>query len=269
MTDHPGIRHVEIGCRDVAASTEFYRDLLGFRPYERGGPDEQWLSAGPAELRLVPADTDDSGGWRYDDLQRGFRHIGLKVGSVDRQAERVAQAGVPFAVEPKQAYGGVRLCFFQDPDGTVLEFIEGHLDYDKTWTPELAEAERAAHAARPADAPPRFDHVAVTVADATATIDFYRTVFGYPVIGQLLNPKDTRGFEITYLQAGSAVLEVFAFGVDTEPTPWRPGRRARGIDRVAVAGDADTAGRATESGGQVVSGGLLTDRDGIALDVIR
>ncbi|GAB3571176.1 hypothetical protein GCM10027445_26120 [Amycolatopsis endophytica] len=267
MTDHSGLRHVEIGCRDLAASVEFYRDLLGLRPLQRaGGPDERWLDAGPALLRLVRTDGDE-GGWRYDDLQRGFRHIGLKVGSVDRQAERIARAGVTFTVEPKQAYGGVRLCFFQDPDGTVLEFVEGHLDYDQTWSPELAERERAAHAARPPEAGPSFDHVAVTVEDTETTIAFYREAFGYPVIGQLRNPRDRRGFEITYLQAGPAVLEVFAFtGADTEPSPWRPGRRVRGINRVAVGGA--PAERVAAAGGHVLSGDLVTDRDRVALELV-
>jgi catechol 2,3-dioxygenase-like lactoylglutathione lyase family enzyme len=161
-----------------------------------------------------------------------MRHFGLKVGDVFRQAERLRAAGVEFVIEPTAAVGDVNLAFFRDPDGTLLEFIDGHLSYHSVTTPELADRERRLAEERPAGAGPVFDHVAVTVADLDATLAFYRDRLGYPVIGRLVHDQDPRGFVIDYLQAGDAVLEVFSFTAPTRPAPAagdRLGLRAVGL----------------------------------------
>ncbi len=248
-----GITYVEIGITDRERSLEFYRGLLGFAPVPAPGPElpgTHWLAAGPARIKLVEvADGAGLGGWIGDDLQRGIRHVGLKVGDVPRQAERLHAAGVPFTVEPVQAVGDVRLAFFTDPDGTLLEIIDGNLTYHHVLTPELAERERQAALGRPADAAPIFDHVAVTVADLDATLAYYRDSLGCRVIGQLVHSQDPRGFLITYLQAGDAVLEVFTFTADTQENPWVDGDGRRGFRGVGLR-----------------SGGVrLVDPDGIPL----
>jgi len=59
----------------------------------------------------------------------------------------------------------LRLAFFQDPDGALLEIIDGHLHYHNVVSPELAERERTAAQRRPKEAAPIFHHVALTVSD--------------------------------------------------------------------------------------------------------
>jgi catechol 2,3-dioxygenase-like lactoylglutathione lyase family enzyme len=109
----------------------------------------------------------------------------------------------------------VRIAFFLDPDGARLEFIQGNLRYQTVASRRLADAERATRMA-PGDGP-RFDHVAVTVPDLTAARRFWCDRMGCEVIGQIRHHGDPRGFLMTYLQAGSAVLEVFSFDVPTAP----------------------------------------------------
>jgi catechol 2,3-dioxygenase-like lactoylglutathione lyase family enzyme len=271
-----GIQYVEIGAADLSRSLDFYQDLLGFRAAAEAPvppePGVRWLSAGPALVRLVDVGAGDLGGWEGDDLQRGIRHLGMKVGDVDLQAERLRDAGVRFTLGPIDAVGDVRLAFFTDPDGTLLEIIDGHLHYHETWSPEIADRERDAAAHRPRTAGPSFDHVAVTVSDLDATLAFYRDTLGYEVIGQLDHAEDSRGFLITYLQAGDAVLEVFTFRAPTTANPWTPegarlGLRGIGIgDRDATAERLAGAGatRITSAGG----GPLLTDIDGIPLRLV-
>src|SRR5262249_34924368 len=143
----PGLRHVEIGVSDLGRSAELYEGLLGLRPAE-GQPAEdgvRWLAAGPALLKLVEVPDGDAGGYRSDDdLQRGMRHVGFKVGDTDLQAERLRAAGVEFTLEPLDATGDVRIAFFRDPDGTLLELIAGNVSYHRTHAPHLAERERVA-----------------------------------------------------------------------------------------------------------------------------
>ena len=278
-----GIRYVEIGASDLARSLGFYQDLLGFRPagevaWSRGQA-AHWLEAGPALVKLVDLGAGDLGGWDYDnDLQRGIRHVGWKVGDVDLQAERLRDAGVAFTVEPTDAVGDVRLAFFRDPDGALLEIIDGHLHYHTTYSAELAERERAAAAHRPRTAGPAFDHVAVTVEDLDTTLAFYRDALGYELIGQL-DHGGPQGFLITYLQAGGVVLEVFTFTAPKIPNPWTPDEPRLGLRHIGIGvADPDEAVRQLAAAGAQQlpgdvgdgdgGGRLFTDRDGIPLRAV-
>jgi catechol 2,3-dioxygenase-like lactoylglutathione lyase family enzyme len=276
-----GIQYVEIGVSDLARSLDFYQGLLGFCPaadviWSRA-EGVRWLSAGPALVKLVDVGDGDLGGWNYDDdLQLGIRHVGWKVGEVDLQAERLRDGGVEFTIEPEDAIGDVRLAFFRDPDGALLEIIDGHLHYHTTWSAELAERERAVAERRPRDAGPSFDHVAVTVSDLNATLAFYRDALGYEVIGQLDLAGPT-GFLITYLQAGGVVLEVFTFSAPKTANPWTPKEPRLGLRNIGIGFEDPDAGirRISAAGAHEITGAadgeagrLLTDLDGIPLRAV-
>jgi catechol 2,3-dioxygenase-like lactoylglutathione lyase family enzyme len=274
-----GIQYVEIGAADMARSQDFYQGLLGFRPagdvvWSRA-EGVHWLSAGPALIKLVHVVDGDLGGWDFDDdLQRGIRHVGWKVGDVDLQAERLRDAGVEFTVEPTDATGDVRLAFFRDPDGALLELIDGHLHYHKTWSKELTEREREVAAQRPRTAGPTFDHVAVTVENLDVTLTFYRDVLGYEPIGQL-DLGGPEGFLISYLQAGGVVLEVFTFTAPKSANPWTPEESRLGLRNIGIGvTDLDEAVRRLTAGGaRTVPGDggvgrLVTDGDGIPLRAV-
>ncbi|WP_169952027.1 VOC family protein [Microbispora sp. H11081] len=269
MPEHRGIRQVEIGVADLARSLDFYRDVLDLTPVDgpSRGQGVAWLAAGPALLKLVETGDGDLGGWVNDDLQRGIRHIGFKVGDVDLRAERVRDAGAPFTLPPLDAVGGVRIAFFQDPDGAHLEITSGYLRYHRVASPGPAERERLAALARPRTAPPVFDHVAVTSADLGAALAFYRDTLGYEVIGQITQDQDPRGFLITYLLAGEAVLEVFTFTAPTTASPWTPDPCRHGFRHVAVAVEdpQEEAARLVAAGARVEADGLLVDPDGVPL----
>lgn len=277
----PGFQFAEIGSTDIDRTVDFYRSLLDFSTTEDvpwpADKRVRWLTAGPVLLKVVDVGDGDPGGWRDDDLQRGERHIGFKVGNVDHRAERVRDAGVPFSIPPTDAVGGVRLCFFDDPDGTRLEFIDGHLTYHQVVSPELADREKAAAERRPQDAPPAFDHVAVTVADLPATLAYYRDGLGYAVIGELRHDQDPRGFHITYLQAGAGVLEVFSFTAPTQPGPGAPDDARAGLRGVGLGtDDPDGTLRRLEALGvrtvagppATASGPLVCDPDGLAAQAV-
>jgi catechol 2,3-dioxygenase-like lactoylglutathione lyase family enzyme len=238
-----GITYVEIGVSDLARSLDFYQGLLRLDPVAEGPapaqPDTRWLCAGPALLRLVqhPSGRTGLAGWVGDDLQRGLRHVGFKVGDVPRYAEHLRDAGVEFTVGPLDAVGDVRLAFFPDPDGTNLEIIDGHLTYHHISSAALVERERAAAENRAADADPAFDHVAVTAANLDAALDLYQDRLGWEEIGRIEQDQDPRGFHLRYFAAGDAVLEVFTFDADTFAGPTSDTVDARqGLRSIGVSG---------------------------------
>ncbi len=234
--DPRGMHHVEIGCADPRRSAEFYRGVLGFPEVAApsGSPSSaRWLSAGPVLLQLTDVGASGGlGGWVNSDLQAGVRHFGMKVPDVDRAVDGLRAAGVTVLSPPADVLGGVRIAFFLDPDGTRLEFVQGDLQYQHVVTPALVAAERA-RSPRPGEGS-RFDHVAVTVDDLPAAMRFYGDGLGWAEIGSIRHEDDERGFLMTYLGAGPAVLEVFSFDVPTTANPWTPDPALAGVRAVGV-----------------------------------
>jgi catechol 2,3-dioxygenase-like lactoylglutathione lyase family enzyme len=202
------IRSVLINVADVHRSVDFYTRFLGLEPVEV--TDEgAVLDAVTATLRLArlgPADGAEASTFVADDLQTGFRHVGFKVADLEARAADLHAAGVPFHLEPLDAEGGVRLTFFYDPDGTLVELVEGPLQYHEVHDRDAVDRDWALGT----PPRPRFDHVAETVADLQATQDYFGQL-GYRLMAGIHQPGDDRGFEITFLRDGDSSLEIFTF----------------------------------------------------------
>jgi glyoxylase I family protein len=59
-----------------------------------------------------------------DNNLHGWRHIALRVESVDAARQQLAGKGVHFTEAVKRAGGGGRVLFFQDPEGNLLHLVE-------------------------------------------------------------------------------------------------------------------------------------------------
>lgn len=205
------IKNVVVNCTDVQRSVEYYTKFLELRVVGEPTPERAVLDAVTAtvELRAVGNGRDRST-WSPDDLQKGFRHLGFKVDRIDERAAVLKAAGVEFKLEPLDAEGKVRICFFYDPDGTLLEMIQGDLQYAEILDADGVARERALGIPQR----PRFDHIAVTIEDRAATSEFYDQQYGFSFIGTIEQPHDRRGFHIGYLKGGDTVIEVFTYDVD-------------------------------------------------------
>jgi catechol 2,3-dioxygenase-like lactoylglutathione lyase family enzyme len=181
---------------------------------------------------------------------------------------------VRFHLEPLDATGNVRITFFFDPDGVLLEFIQGHLDHHEVWNAEIVKDLNA----RPLPTRPTFDHVAMTARDHDATVDFYRSTLGFDVGGRLFLREDPRGFDISYLHAGETVIELFTFVADKSPSPWSSDERTIGFRHIGFDTDDQLSGvsvdevahRLAEKGGTPVDGSpcrVILDRDGFPLRI--
>lgn len=228
------IQHIVLNSTDLSRSVDFYTKFLDAELVGEPTASSAVLDVVTAtlELRAVPVDAPATT-WVPDDLQKGFRHVGFKVDAVDPRAEVLKSAEVPFHLDPLDAEGGVRICFFYDPDGTLLEFVQGDLQYASVLDPDGVARERALGV----PGRPRFDHIAVTVDDRTATDAFYRDRFGFSFIGTIEQPHDPRGYSIAYLKSGDTVLEVFTYEAARQDRT--PQLDAPGFAFAEVAGAAD------------------------------
>ena len=236
MQGFKDFQHVTISVSDIDRSIAFYRDLLGFPVLGRLnyrnkiGLVIDFLDIGHGALIelfsfSMPTKPNE---WQPNDIQAGLRHIGFKVRDVDAEVARLKAAGVEFTMEPTNATGRVRIAFFKDPDGTLLELVQGELQYHKTGMAMPVVNEQ------PCDEHPLvFDHVAITVSNLDEALQFYRDQLGFLVLGQLFF-NDARGFTISYVQAGTSVLEFFSFSIPTIPHRWNPDETVLGLKHVGL-----------------------------------
>lgn len=247
------IRSVLINVVDLDASIDFYSRFLDLVVIERGD-EHAVLDAVTAAFRLIRVPQGKASTFVPDDLQAGFRHIGFKVSDLHQRAAALRAAGVPFHLEPLHAEGDVDLTFFYDPDGTLLELVEGALQYHEVYDQAGVQADWSL--GEPAR--PRFDHVAETVADLARTEEYFAAL-GFTRIAGIHQPNDTRGFEIDFLRDGDASLEIFTF-VGGEKTTREPQTNAPGFVAVEFL---STAAVEAPSVGVVAGVPLVVDPDGL------
>jgi catechol 2,3-dioxygenase-like lactoylglutathione lyase family enzyme len=123
--------HVAITVKDLARSVDFYRDLLGFEVLGQLMLNDDtmklvYLRSGGACIELFEfRDHEAQTAVGVPDTVGGFKHVAFQTNDVDGLSARLKAAGVTFTLDPTDAVGGVRLAFFRDPDGNLLELVSG------------------------------------------------------------------------------------------------------------------------------------------------
>src|SRR5437868_4664885 len=111
--------HVANVCRDAAATTRFYRELLGlpFSEHDHGG-QHMLVFKLPAGGMLVFTVSDDAPPTPTDERDWLRRHIGLAVANaveLDAWLTRLRAHGIRHQLVDNERI------YFADPDGLVLE----------------------------------------------------------------------------------------------------------------------------------------------------
>ena len=113
------IGEVNIICTDVERSLRFYRDLLGFEIVEQE-EDAYHLRCGESMLLLLPEAKSESDRSPY--CQVATISFDILVPDISEAVKIFRLAGVEFASDWAS---GDSLVFVRDPDGLVLEVIQG------------------------------------------------------------------------------------------------------------------------------------------------
>ncbi len=144
------IDHINIVVDDIDSMSRFYSDVIGLSVFKKGRISGDWVDR-IVGLKCVEAEVVFlSGvegpniellkylapeGMRPDGLTtpntKGLRHIAFRVNSIHGIVEACAQYGVslrseiqevPTAQVPEEGDRKKRLVYFEDPEGTLLEF---------------------------------------------------------------------------------------------------------------------------------------------------
>ncbi len=119
--------HLAIPSLDPAGLRDWYVRVLGAREIFNNGqtpptllialPGGGWFEIYPATGEPSPAD-------RGNNKLAGFRHVALRVDSIDAAKTELERRGVKFTEEIRPAAGGGRVLFFEDGEGNLLHFVE-------------------------------------------------------------------------------------------------------------------------------------------------
>ena len=125
--------HIALRCRDRKKQEAFYSKYLGFkraRVFNRGKPDEfVMLRLGSTCIELFQAGPDAAHA-KGGEQPIGFMHLAFEVPDIDKAVSRLHADGFKTdnIIDCSAMVPGLRICFFDDPDGNRLELIQGWSD---------------------------------------------------------------------------------------------------------------------------------------------
>jgi catechol 2,3-dioxygenase-like lactoylglutathione lyase family enzyme len=123
--DRPRVAGVVVGCSDLEASQDFYRNVLGLSPSgastfsDTRGPDVFSIELTAAAVAPRPSVATDLGMYR----------LALLTDELNQDYDALTAAGVspyspPATLDMGPGLPSLRALFFPDPDGTTFELIE-------------------------------------------------------------------------------------------------------------------------------------------------
>lgn len=112
--------HIALFTQNFAALESFYTETLGF-PVTRRWDDVSiiFIDIGSTTIELIGRDNAPT----PNSEPGAFNHLALHVEDVDAAYAELVAKGVRIRSAPGN-FKDVRVCFFFDPDGNVLELVE-------------------------------------------------------------------------------------------------------------------------------------------------
>ena len=124
------IEHIAVPAADAVALKNWYVGTLGARVvYDNGQNPPTFLIAlsGDGLFEIYAAEGAPEN--RGNNKLAGFRHIALRVDSIDAAKIELEKRGVKFTEQIKPAAGAGRVLFFEDCEGNLLHLVERPKDW--------------------------------------------------------------------------------------------------------------------------------------------
>ena len=118
------VEHIAIVATNPVALKNWYERVLGAREVFNNGqnPPTCLISLGSVWFEIYAAEKPLPE--RGNNKLAGFRHLALRVDSLDAAKSELEKRGVKFTEEIRPAAGGGRVLFFEDGEGNLLHLVE-------------------------------------------------------------------------------------------------------------------------------------------------
>jgi glyoxylase I family protein len=119
------IEHVAVPAADPMALKNWYVRVLGARPvWDNGQSPPTCLIVLPGGVMLEIYAAETVLAERGNNKLAGWRHVALRVDSINAAKGELTRRGVQFMEEARLAAGGGQVLFFEDREGNLLHLVE-------------------------------------------------------------------------------------------------------------------------------------------------
>ncbi len=123
------VEHIELAARDPVALKDCYVRALEARlVFDNCDTPPAFFLEFPGGLLVEIYAPSSIAGTVSDNRLAGWRHVALRVDSIEAARDALAERGVQFIEPIKPAGGRGRVLFLQDIDGNLLHLIERPAD---------------------------------------------------------------------------------------------------------------------------------------------
>ena len=123
------LEHLGLSAREPAALRDWYVKVLDADVvWDNGQAPPTCLLRVPGGMMIEIYAGDFSLEQTGNNKLNGWRHVALRVDSIDKAKAELEQRGVKFTDEIKPAAGGGRVLFFRDLEQNLLHFVERSAD---------------------------------------------------------------------------------------------------------------------------------------------
>jgi glyoxylase I family protein len=118
------VEHLAIVAKDPVTVKNWYERVLGVREVFNNGqtPPTYLVALGNLWFEIYAAEKSVPD--TANNKLAGFRHLALRVDSLDAAKAELEKRGVTFTEAERPAAGGGRVLFFADCEGNLLHFVE-------------------------------------------------------------------------------------------------------------------------------------------------
>jgi catechol 2,3-dioxygenase-like lactoylglutathione lyase family enzyme len=119
------IEHLGLAARNTPSLRDWYINTLGAEllfSNNENPPAFLLRLPGGVVIEIYPAH--DHINATSNNRLAGWRHIALRVDTIESARAKLESRGVQFQEEPKPAGGGGRVLFFKDEEGNLLHLVE-------------------------------------------------------------------------------------------------------------------------------------------------
>jgi catechol 2,3-dioxygenase-like lactoylglutathione lyase family enzyme len=123
------VEHIGLPACDPAALRDWYVNKLGAECLAPKGVEPPFFIRPPGSVAMFEIYAATATSQRVDDNGlAGWRHMALKVDSIEAARAELEARGVKFVEAIKPAAGGGRVLFFKDHEGNLLHLVDRPAD---------------------------------------------------------------------------------------------------------------------------------------------